>query len=66
MNNPNENSKYSWTPTLKWFSVSLAIIYVVVILLFFLFNFLLKDYMRDIPKELTPWLNNEQTVETNK
>lgn len=66
MNNTNENSKYSWTPTLKWMGISLAIIYVIVLLLFFLFNFLLKDYMRDIPKEITPWLNSEQTMEKNK
>jgi hypothetical protein len=28
-----------------------------------MFNFLLKDYMRDIPEDVTPWLNNQTVTE---
>ncbi len=66
MNKEKEESKYTWTPSLKWLFTSLGVIYVVIVLLFFLFNFLLKDYMRDIPKEITPWLNNQPVTEQNK
>jgi ABC-type glycerol-3-phosphate transport system permease component len=66
MNKGIEKYKYTWTPTLKWLLTSLGVIYVVIVLLFFLFNFLLKDYMRDIPKEITPWLNNQTVTEQNK
>ena len=63
MNREQEENKYTWMPSLKWLIACLGIIYVVIVLLFFLFNFLLKDYMRDIPKEITPWLNNQTVTE---
>jgi len=49
----------TWMPSLKWMLKVLAVIYVVIIIAFFTLNYFLKPYMRDIPKELTPWL--EQT-----
>ena len=63
MSKEKEEEKYTWMPSIKWLAVTLATIYVIVIVLFFLFNFLLKDYMRDIPEELTPWLNNQTATE---
>ena len=63
MNKEKEEYKYTWTPTLKWLLITLGIIYIIITILFFLFNFLLKDYMRDIPKEITPWLNNQNITE---
>ena len=63
MNKEKEDFKYTWMPSIKWLAVSLCIIYVIIVVLFFLFNFLLKDYMRDIPKELTPWINNQTVTE---
>jgi hypothetical protein len=63
MNKTKEGSKYTWVPSIKWLVVSLGIIYIAIVILFFLFNFLLKDYMRDIPKELTPWLDNQKITE---
>ena len=66
MNKEKEESKYTWIPSLKWLLTCLGIIYIVIVLLFFLFNFLFKDYMRDIPKEITPWLNNQIVTEQNK
>ena len=66
MSKEQEESKYTWMPSIKWLAISLAIIYVVIVVLFFLFNFLLKDYIRDIPEELTPWLNNQTVTEQNK
>jgi len=63
MNKEKEESKYTWMPSLKWLITSLLIIYAIIGILFFLFNFLLKDYMRDIPEDITPWLNNQTVTE---
>lgn len=47
-----------WLPSLQWLIKVLIIIYVVIIVIFFVTNYFLKPYMRDIPKEITPWLNS--------
>ena len=54
-----------WQPNLKWFLKVLITMYVLIIIAFFTINFLLKPYMRDIPKEITPWLN-KTAVEVQK
>lgn len=54
-NQKKENS--IWQPNLKWFLKVLITMYVIIIIAFFVINFLLKPYMREIPKEITPWLN---------
>ena len=46
----------TWMPSLKWLCKSFLVIMVVLVILFFSLNFLLKPYMRDIPMEITPWL----------
>lgn len=50
-----------WKPTLKWHLKVLAIIYVCLIIIFLLLNHMLKPFMRKLPAEITPWLQNEQT-----
>lgn len=45
-----------WSPTWQWHGRALAIIYVSLIFVYFLLNFLLKPYLREIPPEVTPWL----------
>ncbi len=50
----------TWMPSLKWMLKVLAIIYIVIIAAFFTLNYLLKPYMRDIPKELTPWMEKNE------
>ena len=47
-----------WLPSVKWLVSVLMIIYVVLIIGFFITNYFLKPYMRDIPQEITPWLNS--------
>jgi hypothetical protein len=47
-----------WKPTWRWHATTLAIIYAVLIVLFFSMNHILKPYMRKIPKDITPWLND--------
>ncbi len=47
-----------WFPDLRWLLKVLIIVYVISIVGFFVANYFLKPYMRDIPKEITPWLNN--------
>ncbi len=54
----NQEKKSTWFPSFVWILKVTAIIYVVIIVAFFSFNYLLKPYMRDIPKEITPWLYN--------
>lgn len=48
-----------WQPSWKWHLKTLGIIYLVLIIIFFTLNFLLKPYMREIPKEITPWLEKK-------
>jgi|AGTN01.2.fsa_nt_gi hypothetical protein len=47
-----------WKPSWKWHGRTLAVIYAVLIVLFFTLNALLKPYMREIPKDITPWLKD--------
>jgi len=66
----------TWMPSLKWLCKSFLVIMVVLVILFFSLNFLLKPYMRDIPMEVTPWLDkslqqtdsvkNQEVNETQK
>ncbi len=49
-----------WKPSFKWHLKVLAVIYVVLIVLFFLLNHLLKPYMRQLPAEITPWLHQNE------
>lgn len=51
-----------WQPTWKWHAKTLSIIYVVLIVLYFGISAFLsrvpKPYrMREVPQEVTPWLN---------
>jgi hypothetical protein len=46
-----------WQPTWRWHARTLAIIYAVVILLFFIVKAVLKPYIRKLPPEITPWLH---------
>ena len=46
-----EKKEYeTWMPSLKWFCKTFVIIIACLVILFFTLNFLLKPYMRDIPK----------------
>lgn len=48
-----------WKPSWFWHIKVLAIIYVVLIALFFLLNHILKPYMRELPKEIVPWIEKK-------
>ena len=61
INEQKENSV--WQPNFKWFLKVLVTMYVLITIAFFTINFLLKPYMRDIPKEITPWHNKTVTEE---
>jgi len=45
-----------WSPTKEWHIKTLAIIYTGLIIVYFLLNWLLKPYLRQIPPDATPWL----------
>jgi hypothetical protein len=47
-----------WKPTLRWHLTTLSIIFTVLIALFFSLNYILKPYLRQIPKDITPWLKD--------
>lgn len=47
-----------WKPSWKWYIKTLGIIYAILIVVFFALNIILKPYMRQIPKDLTPWLKD--------
>jgi len=57
----HENNKYTWKPDVKWLIKTFVIVYAMIIILFFLLNFLLKPYMRQRPMEITPWLDKNKT-----
>ena len=52
-------TKPVWKPTWKWHLKILGIIYLSLIAIFFLLNWLLKPYMRKLPQDVTPWLKTE-------
>lgn len=47
-----------WRPSWKWHARTLAIIYGLLIVMFFLLNHVLQPYLRQIPKDITPWLKD--------
>ena len=56
----------TWMPSLKWLFKSFLIIVFIVVASFFILNFLLKPYMRDIPMEITPWLDKGTETQTTQ
>jgi antibiotic biosynthesis monooxygenase (ABM) superfamily enzyme len=48
----------TWRPSWRWHVITLATIYVILIVAFFTLNNVLKPFMRQIPKEITPWLKD--------
>lgn len=53
-----------WQPTWRWHLQTLAVIYGLLVVVFFVMNIVLKPYLRQIPKDITPWLKD--TVKTEK
>lgn len=45
-----------WKPTYKWMGITAGVIFAVLVLAFFVLNIVLKPYMRQLPPEITPWL----------
>ena len=60
MNN-NLQNRYEndapWKPTYKGMAIAAGAILIALTIVFFVLNIVLKPYMRELPKELTPWLN---------
>ncbi|MDR1474078.1 MAG: hypothetical protein LBS38_00085 [Endomicrobium sp.] len=50
-----------WRPSYSWYLKTFVIVLGLLTVTFFTLNILLKQYMRQIDKELTPWLNNGNT-----
>lgn len=46
-----------WKPSWKWHVSALVIIFSILLVAFFTLNVVLKPYMRQIPKDITPWLD---------
>ena len=46
-----------WKPSWKWHVSVIVAIYAVLLVAFFTLNIALKPYMRQIPKDITPWLD---------
>jgi hypothetical protein len=57
---PQAQSLKPWSPTYKWFAKTAGIILAVLIVIFFALNIILKPYMRQIPAEITPWLDKSK------
>ena len=52
------NSIVLWRPTWRWHLRTLLIIYGLLLVTFFAANYFLRPYMRGIPANVTPWLND--------
>ncbi|MDR3049042.1 MAG: hypothetical protein LBV16_04295 [Elusimicrobiota bacterium] len=50
----------AWQPTFKWFGIAGGIVLAALIIIFFLGNFILRPYMIDVPKAITPWLDSKK------
>ncbi|MDR1418104.1 MAG: hypothetical protein LBI80_02975 [Endomicrobium sp.] len=50
------NKMQVWKPTYLWYGKVFITIFVLLSILFFVLNIILKPYMRKIKPELTPWL----------
>jgi uncharacterized membrane protein YvbJ len=48
-----------WQPTLKWYGKMLLIIYAGLVVIYIVASAVLKPYIRKIPKEVTPWLEEK-------
>ncbi len=64
MSNKEIIEEKTWMPTIKWLCEVFFMIVFFVVISFFVLNFLLKPYMRDIPMEITPWLDKTITTES--
>ncbi len=51
-----------WAPTWEWHGKTLGVIYASLIVVYFLLNWMLRPYLRDIPPEVTPWLKSAQQI----
>ena len=60
-NEPEKPGNTPWQPTYKWMAIAASSILVVLIITFFVLNIVLKPYMREIPLEITPWLDKSKT-----
>ncbi len=56
------NPQPIWSPTWQWHAKTLGMIYAGLIIVYFLLNWFLKPYLRDIPPEVTPWLKKAQSI----
>ncbi len=56
------NVQPMWAPTWQWHAKALGGIYVGLVFVYFALNYLLGPYLRDIPKDVTPWLPQAQEI----
>ncbi|MDR2426703.1 MAG: hypothetical protein LBD46_05960 [Endomicrobium sp.] len=56
----NKDKSRPWIPTYRWMSITAFIILVILIIIFFVLNIILKPYMRKLPPEITPWLDKSK------
>ncbi|MDR0822916.1 MAG: hypothetical protein LBN20_03940 [Endomicrobium sp.] len=52
----------AWQPTFKWFAIAGGIVLGALIIIFFIGNFILRPYMIESPKAITPWLDAKKEV----
>lgn len=66
MTDKDRKEEKTWMPSLKWLCEIFLMIVFFVVIAFFILNFLLKPYMRNIPAEITPWLNKVVKTQSTK
>lgn len=53
-----------WKPTYKWLATVAGFILLILIIVFFTLNIILKSHMRERPIEITPWLDKNKQETT--
>ncbi|OGR97265.1 MAG: hypothetical protein A2902_02995 [Elusimicrobia bacterium RIFCSPLOWO2_01_FULL_64_13] len=51
-----------WSPSIQWHARTLGVIIAGLVVFYFLANWMLKPYLREIPPEVTPWLKKSQNI----
>ncbi|MCL2144928.1 MAG: hypothetical protein FWH43_05510 [Endomicrobia bacterium] len=59
LNNSNDGNT-PWKPAYKWMGITAGAILFFLVIMFFVLNIVLKPYMRELPSEITPWLDKSK------
>jgi hypothetical protein len=60
-NHKKNDTNTLWRPTYRWYIKTASFVLILLSIIFFILNILLKPYMREISEDITPWLKKSNT-----